>query len=312
MKQLIRLIFLICLLLLVVASLAAQDSTPEATTDDLMSELVRQVKEEPHEVALKAINELRTRGYLGEFDWKSNIWSEGALTGQNLSGVDLQKADLHNANLHGTNLYGANLQGALLIGSDLGGANFAGANLQRAVIDGAKLDNDTVLPDANCKWHDDQWTCNSMWIPSIDMIRFIDSKHPDFWRGFEVSTNRDDLAAVDLHSANLQAAWLVGADLHNANLKGTNLYGANLLEASLIGADLRGANLASANLTGAVLDGVKFDTDTVLPDAICERENNKWVCEGMWTLTTNMASFTDPTQPDFWHPDWVPEISIDG
>ncbi|MEA5536223.1 pentapeptide repeat-containing protein [Crocosphaera sp. XPORK-15E] len=80
--------------------------------------------------------------------------------------------------------------------------------------------------------------------------------------------DKDNLAALNLHSidlsktnlegANLIRANLTGVNLRESNLKGANLKGANLIRANLTGANLKGANLIRANLTGANLKGANL------------------------------------------------------
>jgi hypothetical protein len=65
---------------------------------------------------------------------------------------------------------GANLHGAALKGVRLQGADLRGANLEKALLDGAEFDENSVLPDG------------SNWTPEADLKRFIDPKHPAFWR----------------------------------------------------------------------------------------------------------------------------------
>jgi hypothetical protein len=101
--------------------------------------------------------------------------------------ANLQKAQLHMADLRGAHLAGAdlrnanlkrvNLEGALLWDADLRGANLQWSNLLNVEVRDslsdfgeALFDESTVLPDG------------SMWTSQDDIIRFIDPKHPNFWR----------------------------------------------------------------------------------------------------------------------------------
>jgi uncharacterized protein YjbI with pentapeptide repeats len=101
---------------------------------------------------------------------------EGVVCG----GINLQEAHLGRANLQGANLadsnlqaaslLGANLQGADLRNSKLQGVSFLGANLQGVNFLGARFDGNTLFPD------------QSRWSSDIDLSRFTDPNHPQFWR----------------------------------------------------------------------------------------------------------------------------------
>lgn len=91
----------------------------------------------------------------------------------------LQKAFLINANLQKANLLGAclkdgHLTSANLEEANLCGANLQGADLQKAILKGANLTgarfDGAVLPDG------------TDWIPGIDITRFTNQEHPDFWQ----------------------------------------------------------------------------------------------------------------------------------
>ncbi len=89
--------------------------------------------------------------------------------GVDLSGMNLQHAILNRARITNVNLRGANLQHASLYEAKLYGTNLQGANLQFARLEGAKFDENTILPDGN------------KWTPGMNMARFTDPRHPDFW-----------------------------------------------------------------------------------------------------------------------------------
>jgi Pentapeptide repeats (8 copies) len=106
------------------------------------------------------------------------------------------------------------------------------------------------------------------------------------------------LEGAMLQKADLQNAVLMNADLRGVYLSGANLQGAILIvvdlqNAELSQTDLRGARLYNANLVGAQLGSAIFDEHTELPDL------------NFWTPDTDMTRFTDPHNPDFWHPSVV-------
>ena len=92
---------------------------------------------------------------------------------------------------------------------------------------------------------------------------------------------------ANLHSVNLQGAYLWGVNLRCANLWGVNLRCANLLDANLLDANLRGANLQGANLRGvylrgANLEGATFDLNfkkvVSFQNATFSEDQIAWVC----------------------------------
>lgn len=152
------------------------------------SQLIHDMGKGDNDTALRAVEELRAAGWL----------TDGSLKVANLAGASLMNADLREVDLRGATLYdahlvladlrdanleGANLMGAELQGADLGGANLQWvhlqgtklylANLQEAALNGARLDEETTLPDG------------ATWTPDIDLDRFTDPEHPDFWRSDE-------------------------------------------------------------------------------------------------------------------------------
>jgi len=86
-----------------------------------------------------------------------------------LTGADLRDVNLNNVNLVGANLVNANLFSASLENADLRGANLRLAILNNANLEGAKLQG-TTLPDGTT-WHE-----------RVDMARFTDPNHPNFWQ----------------------------------------------------------------------------------------------------------------------------------
>lgn len=186
-------------------------------------QFVRALGSSVNEVARRAAEELRARGWLTDSSlqgadlrianlegaklWKADLqganlqWAKlkGAnlngsiLVGANLTQANLQAARLGGADLRGAalfeaRLYRVNFNGALLCDADLRrahleGARLTGADLRGARLDSAFLDELTTLPDG------------SAWSPDIDLVRFTDPAHPQFWRpsaGAAGSRDRDD------------------------------------------------------------------------------------------------------------------------
>ncbi len=175
-----------------------------------LEQLRRQLGSRVNEIASHAAEELRAEGWLtdgtlqgddlrfADLD-RAELW-DADLQGVNLQWARLRRTNLTDANLVGTNLMQttlqdarlagadlmqahlvdarlshANLQGARLNHADLTGARLEGARLQDADLSGAVLtravfDARTTLPD------------NSKWSEAVDLARFTDLQHPDFWQ----------------------------------------------------------------------------------------------------------------------------------
>lgn len=162
---------------------------------------------------------LREGGYLSD-----GSLNAASLTGLDFSGAylmhaDLQGADLSDSCLAGADLFGADLRGARLVSADLAGANLdasdlRGANLSNATLDQstvqlARLDADSILPDA------------SRWQPGLDLRRFSDPQHPAYrayaqnrrWhallraRLYAAASRTQPQAANTLSLADLEAAY---------------------------------------------------------------------------------------------------------
>lgn len=102
-----------------------------------------------------------------------------------------------------------------------------------------------------------------------------------------------NLMQTTLHEARLAGADLMQVNLIDARLSHANLQGARLNHADLTGAHLEGARLQDADLSGAVLTRAIFDPHTTLPDS------------SKWSAAVDLARFTDPQHPDFWHHETV-------
>ena len=92
----------------------------------------------------------------------------------NLRGVEAYgtiffRANLMNADFKGADLSVADLRKSQLDRADLRGATLKSAFLRDATCIGAQFDIDTKLPDG------------TMWKPDVDLGRFTNPKHSDFW-----------------------------------------------------------------------------------------------------------------------------------
>ena len=161
----------------------------------LQGQLIREMGSPDNGFAIRAARELRAREWLTdgtmaganleranleeaqlfgaslmEVNFTSATLEDANFTNANLSGADLRSANASGASLTFTNLQNAvlrrtNLQEAQLVGCDLTGANMVAANLTDAVFN-----NSTILPDG------------TNWSADVDMGRFTDSMHPEYWR----------------------------------------------------------------------------------------------------------------------------------
>jgi hypothetical protein len=91
--------------------------------------LIQQLGSGINEVATRAAEELRVRGWL----------HDGSLQRARLNEANLRRADLRGADLRGAGLFRANLEGARLFKADLRGVHLVGANLQGAYLGQADL-----------------------------------------------------------------------------------------------------------------------------------------------------------------------------
>lgn len=135
-----------------------------------LQDLIKLMSSREHDLAWKAVSMLEEAG------WLTDGSLEGAqLPHANLKGATLIRASLRRVNLAGAFLQSADLYQAKLGGADLSGGYLQGADLSQADLEGsnlkdAKFDASTVLPDG------------TNWTPGLNMTRFTDPNHPDFWR----------------------------------------------------------------------------------------------------------------------------------
>lgn len=167
------------------------------------ADLIRRLRSGDLAIVRVAVDEAREQGWLGDgtltgidlqganleginlqggnfarTNLEGAILRHARLENSNLSEVNLTEAildyaSLMNANLIGANLYTAHLQSAKLMNTNLSGANLDGAMMVGCHLRRTTLTNAT-LPDG------------TEWTAQVDMGRFIDSDHPNFFDTEEV------------------------------------------------------------------------------------------------------------------------------
>jgi uncharacterized protein YjbI with pentapeptide repeats len=125
-----------------------------------------------------------------------------SLEGGHVHGADFSFSNFQDADLYGAKMTQANLQGANLQGAEIIYTNFRNANLEKANFDGViwyKDENgrrkyNVTLPDESTMKNE------------VDLERFTNPNHRDFWRPKEPVAwgdnlnvpRRDDLSGLDL------------------------------------------------------------------------------------------------------------------
>ncbi|MCI0712694.1 MAG: pentapeptide repeat-containing protein [Chloroflexi bacterium] len=132
--------------------------------------LIRELGSMDNATTLKALRELNEKGWDRDGTLKEAFLLRANLEGAILENANLQEAFLVYANLRDAQLAKANLQGAILGGANLQGADLFYANLQKADLKGVEFDEKTTLPDV------------TNWSPVVDMEKFTNPDHPDFWK----------------------------------------------------------------------------------------------------------------------------------
>ncbi len=189
----------IALALLVIDSL-----NERSAEEQVKAKLTRELCSTDNGIALRAVRELRARGWL----------EDGSLRGANLVGVNLRRAYLIGGNLQAAVLFRADLHEADLVGANLQGAELRRANLREAKLNYTDL-RGAYLARAN--------------LAAADL------------RGAKLQGAK--LQGVDLRGAKLRGADLRGARLAFADLTGADLTGALLQETNLQEAILEGATM---------------------------------------------------------------------
>ena len=171
------------------------------------------------------------------------LWSRGWLQDGSLRGVDLSRADLR--------------------GADLGKANLTGVQFFSRRYGHVHFDEHTRLPDETF-WQEDNPITDIERYTNPDHPEYWQG----FGLHEANLARRDYTAAnlrgADMFGCNLWNAQLIRANLQHAiliraRLRNTNLTGANLINAELDYADLRQANLMGADFSGADMQGVDLE-----------------------------------------------------
>lgn len=131
----------------------------QRSTRNCKEQLIRQMRNPNHHLALMAVQELRAKGWL----------TDGSLRGAYLDRTNLQGGSLRDSDLRGASLRGANLRDIHPYGANFSAADLTGADLLRADLSRTRLEG-ARLPDG------------TMWTPNVDLARFTDEAHPDRWR----------------------------------------------------------------------------------------------------------------------------------
>jgi uncharacterized protein YjbI with pentapeptide repeats len=163
--------------------------TTGSTRRRLRTRLAEQMGSREHGTALRAVEQLRTEGWLGDGSLGDLDLHGANLEGANMVGAHLKAANLSRANLRNANLEGAWLGGISSRGTRLDGADLRVANLRGALLAGANL-------------------------------RGADLREADLGGAFLFNANFE---GADLRGANLDGARLEGARLKDANLEGLAL-----------------------------------------------------------------------------------------
>lgn len=166
--------------------------------DELKAKLVRESGSLVNDVAVHAIQELRSHGWLSD---KNGLLAGASLIQTNLQYAPLKRANLEGVNIKNANFQNADLHGAILKNAHVGlgssGAYFQEANLSSAQFQEANLINSN-LEHANLESTYFQGACLA----------------------------RTNLRGANLCLANLDNTVLSYANLEEVNLSGSNLKGA--------------------------------------------------------------------------------------
>lgn len=156
----------------------------------LREDLIFQMSSPTNSFAIQAVRRMDREGWLADgtlhgADLANGDLSAARLNGASMIGVNLTDTDLSDAFLTNTLLVGAvmedvDLSNAFLLRADLDsvdlsdsnlrGTYFLAANLRNVDLTNTEFDENTTLPDG------------SRWTADVDLGRFTDPNHPDYWR----------------------------------------------------------------------------------------------------------------------------------
>jgi uncharacterized protein YjbI with pentapeptide repeats len=120
----------------------------EAKMNTQLEELLSHLRTTGNREALKAVDQLRDKGWLTDGSMQGVAMCRVPLQGANLEDANLCCAGLHQANLVGVNLSRAKLQGAKLSLCNLHGANLKDAELENTDFYKASLNGAQNLMEA--------------------------------------------------------------------------------------------------------------------------------------------------------------------
>lgn len=250
---------------------------PKVISEDIAKrkeQLIRELGSTVHDVAIKAVEELRSEGWL----------YDGTLSGSNLAQANLQGADLRKAVINGSALVRANLRRTNWSYADCRDVDFTsslliGARFFYSDMTRAKFGQNTV-----------------------DLSRVLDENNKVI-EGNHIGVSAANLAQATLASLDLRDTKIAGANLEMANLAFTDLRGVdmtlvNLKRATLRGTKLEGAKLVRVNLLGVrEIESAYFDENTILPNG------------EHWYKDYDLDRFIDPNHKSFWKIDIINESS---
>lgn len=298
----------------------AQDMTISQHSETRLKQgLVRQMASNNHDLALQAVEELRSQNWLYDGTiqnvgldmadlhsadlFMANL-EDSRLIMTNLHDANLFMANLRNANLYQATLTNANLLEANLQNANLSLANLQGVNLTSAALQGADLRfanlSEAILHGANLTEANlGRTVLRGARLSSVNMKKAnleeanLQGAMLEFARIDAANLRAVDLQQADLRNARLEKTVLLNANLEGANLSAANfafanLSGANLKNAVLNHTDLRGAILHGAELDLAALERAELDENTILPDG------------SHWSVGCDLESFSDPANDHYW------------
>lgn len=110
------------------------------------------------------------------------------LSHANLNNAEMIRINLANAMLSNAELHNANLAWADFNGADLRGTDLQWSILLWAVFTDAQFSHKTILPDS------------SNWTTTVDLSRYTDNQHPEFWSSETGHPFQRDIPTKDITS----------------------------------------------------------------------------------------------------------------